>query len=254
MLINYIMNKLNVNGVINNENIEEFSNSEIAISSINANLSNSILSERLTQNILNDINQIINPTTNENEDFSNTNLCNKSNIVDNYLSIDDLAWELLKGRMDLGPSGIGNEERIYSFILFNNSKVLSIAYYYIEGSGAHENEHLIFSNYDLVTGDKICAPDLFKNGYKKTLCLKAIKILKRIYTNNESLNDEINEEDNIDYLFSITPIGLLFHFNDYGLHGGGWNMNRPDFVISYKELEDIINPTNTSIKSILAEK
>lgn len=227
------------------QNIEEFGGFAkygiSAISIFDFKLTNTKVSEKLNKAILQDLRNILNPND---EDLNNFNLCNLRSDSIQGLGIEEMSNEILSQWVkDDQLSGIGCEQRLHSWIISNENDVISIAYYKMFGGGVHESESMFFANYDLRNGDRICASNLFKGNYKKTLTQKAIKILKVINYDDQG-SYEMNDEVNIDFIFSITPLGLFFHINDYGIDGlgpTGWNMNRPDFLIPYKDLEDIIN-------------
>ncbi len=169
-------------------------------------------------------------------------------ILQAYKS-ENLKKSTLNDIKDLGEELSGNwyhEEYIDLFSKTTATYTLSNMSTGYSG-GAHGYHAISFRNFSIKTQKELKLNELFVSDSNKTLHTIAQKYYKMLHNlkANQSLVDNGWFEDKFILAenFSITPRGLLFHYNSYEIKPYAEGHTR--FLLPYSKIKKIINPTGT---------
>ncbi len=112
--------------------------------------------------------------------------------------------------------------------------------------GAHGGSSTSFVNWDTKANKKVALHDIFIDGYAGVLN----KVAEKIFRKQEKLADTTSLKDyffkdnkfslNDNYL--ITPLGILFHYNDYEIKP--YAAGPTDLLIPYSSIESLLRPNS----------
>ncbi|MFE7085325.1 DUF3298 domain-containing protein [Sphingobacterium spiritivorum] len=133
---------------------------------------------------------------------------------------------------------------LHSYVVLNNTRILSIATQIDDFSGgAHGNHVMILSNFDILNNKKITLPDLISKEKQKELLKIAEKYFRKAerLKDNENLSGKYFFEDGKYALaenFALEKDSLLFYYNPYEIKS--YVEGSTALRIPYQEIEHLL--------------